>query len=501
MIGIIGIAASAALLGYACHNQPTNAVLTAMDQAPEWQTSAMPGRTCAGHYLPLAVDLSGKSCLVVGGGPVGTRKALTLAQAGARVTVLSPRICAALRRAIAEGRIQWRKAAYEESVLEGFALVVAATSDRALNHRIGRDAETRGILCCVASAGRAGRVIFPAVYADQRVTVAVHTHGRDCRLAQEVRNRIAAWWQNASAAQRVPRHRSTCERAVSRSSCPAPGRRGWGETKLREAVPAQVFRPPQAGKVYLVGAGPGAPDLISLRGLRALKSAEVILADRLLPRTFLSELGISTAEKLVEWLGDQQAHWPQERINRTMLFHARAGKLVVRLKNGDPFVFGRGDAEAEYLSQQGIAWEVIPGPSACTAALSAVGLPLTRRGKGRSFAVATARLAGGAVPDAFPRADSLVILMGAGVVQQVVGRLLADGWAADTPAALVERATLPGQRRVQGTLEQMPALAQQAAVGAPALLVVGCAASELPGGAGSLSRLPALVEGHLAAGP
>lgn len=228
--------------------------------------------------------------------------------------------------------------------------------------------------------------------------------------------------------------------------------------------------------IYLVGAGPGAPDLISVRGYRALCRADVVLADRLVPRTFLQELGIPSTGKTIRWLEDDAGRWSQAEINRWLVHHAQAGKVVARLKGGDPFVFGRGDVEIEYLSAQGVPWEVIPGCSSATAVPTAAGLPLTRHGQAHSFAVATARVAGGAIAGSFPRADSLVILMGAGVLHQVVARLLADGWPADTPAAVVERGTLPWERRVTARLSQLGPAAEDAGIGSPAVIVVGGAA-------------------------
>jgi uroporphyrinogen III methyltransferase/synthase len=231
------------------------------------------------------------------------------------------------------------------------------------------------------------------------------------------------------------------------------------------------------GKVYIVGAGPGSPDLISLRGYRALLAADAVLADQLLPASFLDDLGISSADKLVEWLGDDHPRRSQEEINRWLIEQARHGRTVARLKGGDAFVFGRGEDEAAALSDAGIAWEVIPGPSASTAVPTSAGFPLTRHARGRSFAVATARVVGGAIRESFPRADTLVILMGVAVLDQIVARLLADGWSVDTPAAAVERGTLAWERRVAGTLEQLPALARQAQLGSPATLLVGTGAA------------------------
>lgn len=231
------------------------------------------------------------------------------------------------------------------------------------------------------------------------------------------------------------------------------------------------------GKVYIVGAGPGSPDLITLRGYRALLAADAVLADQLLPPTFLDDLGLSSADKLVEWLGNDQPRRSQEEINRWLVEQARQGRTVARLKGGDAFVYGRGEDEAGALSEAGIPWEVIPGPSAVTAVPTAAGFPLTRHAQGRSFAVTTARVVGGAIGDGFPRADTLVILMGADVLDQVVARLLSDGWPTDAPAVAVERGTLAWERRVAGTLGQLPALAAQAHLGAPATVIVGEGAS------------------------
>jgi len=230
------------------------------------------------------------------------------------------------------------------------------------------------------------------------------------------------------------------------------------------------------GKVFIIGAGPGSPDLISLRGYRALVAADAVLADRLLPRDFLEQLGIPAGDKFVQWLGDEQPRWSQEAINEWLVLHAESGKTVARLKGGDPLVFGRGDDEIQCLADRGIPWEVIPGPSSCTAVPTAAGHPLTRHARDRSFAVATARVTGGAIQESFPRADSLVVMMGVGVLPLVVARLLDDGWAPDTPAAVVERGTLPWERRLAGPLSQIAALARRASVGSPALVILGGAA-------------------------
>jgi len=203
----------------------------------------------------------------------------------------------------------------------------------------------------------------------------------------------------------------------------------------------------------------------------------VVIGDKLLPQSFLEDLGIPSGEKCVHWLGGDGPREEQEEINHCLSSEAQAGKVVVRLKGGDPLVFGRGTEEADHLSERGIPWEIIPGPSSVTAVLTAAGIPLTQRSGGRSFAVATARCIGGGLNSSFPHADTLVILMAVKVIEQVASSLLADGWLPDTPAALLERGTLHWERRVAGTLAAIPALAESAGIASPAILVVGCAAS------------------------
>ena len=409
-------------------------------------------------HLSLAIRTNDWPCLIVGGGHVGARKAATLLRAGAKVTVLSPEISPRLRAMVERGQIEWRKRRYSLSETQRFRLVVAATADSALNLQIGRDAESEGILSCVASSAEQSRVIFPAVYSDGDVSVAVHSHGRDCRRSQTVRNRIALW---LSASRQLKRDRC--------GGCP---------TSL-DRPDAHGEAPQDSGRVYIVGAGPGAADLISVRGYHALRSADAVLIDELLPDRFLEELGISTADKLIERLGGDKLHWSQEEINRWLVATATTGQTVVRLKGGDPFIFGRGDSEIEALSKHGIAWEVIPGPSAATAVLTSAGLPLTRHAQGRSFAVATARVEGGRVSESFPRADSLVILMGVTVLDQLIARLLAVGWPPEIPAAIVERGMLPWERRISGPLSLLSELARQAHIASPAIVVVGEAAKTI----------------------
>ena len=401
-----------------------------------------PGESRNARYLPLAIDLNGLACLVVGGGTVGTRKVHTLLEAGANVTVCSPELSPALTALVKEAKVTWRDERYQADSLKGLRLVVAATSDRTLNEQIGSEAEALDVWCCVAAPGDRSRLIFPAVHRHGDLTIAVNSGGASVRASCGLRDRIAA--------------------LLGKREEPAPA--------------AQIRSQEKVGIVYLVGAGPGAADLMTVRGMRLLRRADVIVVDSLLPRTFFEDLGLSTHGKTIEWLEERPHRRSQQEINRFLARAAHEGKAVVRLKNGDPLVFGRGLEEAEHLAGEGIPCEIVPGPSASTSSLTAAGLAPTYRESGRSFAVVTARSAGGGVNRSYPRADSLVILMGVAVVDEVAGQLVRDGWPADTPVAVLQRATLPWERRIDCTLADVARRVHESDLRSPAILVIGTAA-------------------------
>ncbi|HSW44882.1 MAG TPA: uroporphyrinogen-III C-methyltransferase [Phycisphaerae bacterium] len=236
------------------------------------------------------------------------------------------------------------------------------------------------------------------------------------------------------------------------------------------------------GKVYLVGAGPGSPDLITLRGLRALRGASWVIADSLLTGEYLSELGIPARVRLTCLQhGDTRDH--HEQILERMARAAEAGEVVVRLKNGDPFLFGRGCEENEFFTSRGIFWEVVPGVSASIAGPTLAAMPLTSRDRGRSFAVVTARCSGGRLNPDYPKADTLIVFMGISVLGEIAARLIEQGWPPETPAAVLSRVSMPWENRCSGTLETIAPMLDDMAIAAPAILVVGVGAAwetELP---------------------
>ena len=235
-----------------------------------------------------------------------------------------------------------------------------------------------------------------------------------------------------------------------------------------------------AAKVYIVGAGPGSTDLITIGGLKAVKKAKVIICDSLLPKTFINELGINTDDRQIIFLKDENGRKSQQEINTMMLTAAKDGKTVVRLKVGDPHIFGRGMEELQFLSENGIQCQVVPGLTAATAVGTLLDLPITQRDAASSFAAVTARLAGGKLNESFPKADSLIIFMAIGILEKIVDKLINEGWPRNTPAVIIERASMIWQNQIEGELKNMASLAMQKSIQPPAILIIGKAARRHP---------------------
>jgi uroporphyrinogen III methyltransferase/synthase len=234
------------------------------------------------------------------------------------------------------------------------------------------------------------------------------------------------------------------------------------------------------GTAYLIGVGPGSADLITLRGLQAVRKSDVIIGDSLLQPSLLEAWGIDTRNRTVHWRDRKNSRHEQESINDVMLKATRQGRNVARLKCGDPMVFGRGMEEATFLWDNGIRCEIIPGLCTALAGPVAAELPLTHRQTGRSFAVATARIEGGQANPDLPHADSLILLMGVETLPEHVRQLRADGWPATTPVAVIERAEQPWQRCVDSTMENIVAAAGEHGIESPAIIVFGQAARRRP---------------------
>lgn len=443
--------------------------------------------------FPLFADLRGRRVLLVGGGAVARRKLEPLLAAGARVVVGAPWLDPSLVELLALGRIEHLAGAFEPGWLDGAWLVVAATDDAEVNRAVAAAAEARRIWANVVDDLALSSYQSPARIERGPLQIAISSGGGAPMLARHLRERLETELDESLAdlAGLLLRER----RRIRTRYPQLDARRRFFEALLSGPV-AERFRardragalaafetamdelPPsrRVGSVALVGAGPGDPGLLTLRALRLLNQADVILHDRLVGPGVLA-LARRDAE-FIE-VGKQAAnhHVSQDGIHALMLEHARAGRRVVRLKGGDPFVFGRGGEELEFLKAHGIGFEVVPGITAALACAAYAGVPLTHRDHAQSVRFVTAHC-----KDSLDTLDwralaqekqTLAVYMGVAGLDALRQRLLAHGRRGDTPFALVENGSRPGQRVVAGTLAQLPELAAQHAVGSPALLILG----------------------------
>lgn len=441
---------------------------------------------------PLFADLRGRAVLVVGGGVVAERKVAALLDAHAVVRVAAPVLSSVLTRWSDAGRIAVYRGGFVDTLMDDVWLVIAATSDKALNARIAALGETRRVFVNVVDDAALSRFHVPAVIDRSPVTVAISSGGEAPMLVRLLRKRLEVWLDHAWGpfavllgrmrdAIRVRYRDPTVRRRFYERLLDGPvldrlraGRTDDAERWIHEALRGEP--PSAAGEVILVGAGPGDPGLLTLRGLRALNEADVILHDRLVSDEVLA-LARRDAERIEVGKEAGNHHATQDTIHALMLRHAREGKRVVRLKGGDPFVFGRGGEELELLREHGIAYQVVPGITAALACAAYAGIPLTHRHYASSARLVTAHsqssndtLDWQALAQ---ERQTLAVYMGVGELKNLQTRLIAHGRAGHTPFALVENGSRKAQRVVIGTLDQLDQRAREYAVRSPALLILG----------------------------
>jgi len=443
--------------------------------------------------FPLFADLRGRRVLVVGGGSVARRKVEALLAAGGLVAVGAPMLEPTLARWAAEGRIGHRKGRFEPAWLDDAWLAVAATDDVAVNLAVVEAAEARRIWANAVDDAELSRFHMPARVERGRLQIAISSGGGAPMLARLVREQLEKQFDESWGALA---EFLTLRRTRIRSRWPDLGTRRAGIARLlagplpgllrtrRTLAAGQAFdRALRAadgasmhGSVALVGAGPGDPGLLTLRALRVLNEADVILHDRLVSDEVL-QLARRDAERIDVGKRVGDGGHTQEAINALLVAHARAGKRVVRLKGGDPMVFGRGGEELEALRMYGIDFEVVPGITAAVACAAYAGIPLTHREHAQSVRLVTAH--GKASLDALDWASlaqerqTLAFYMGVASLEHLRDQLLAHGRAATTPFAIIENGTRPQQRVITGALADLPATARLQSVQAPALLVIG----------------------------
>jgi len=447
-------------------------------------------------YLPIFIQLRGELAVVVGGGQVASRKVELLLQAGARVTVVAPEVVDELYALAARGELHHVCAEFAASHLSGAGIVIAATDSREVNAAVSCAARKARIPVNVVDDPELSSFIFPAIVDRSPVIVAIGTSGHSPVLARRVRAQIETMLpaRLGALARFVGDRRKEVQHAL-----PPAKRRPFWERIVSGLVGSRVLAGDDAdanaafqrelsasgstgqlGEVYLIGAGPGDPDLLTLRAVQLLQQADVVLYDRLVSDAVL-ERARRDAERVFvgkETGGDH--HRTQEQIHQLLVQYARRGLRVARLKGGDPFIFGRGGEEVEALKANGIPYVVVPGITAALAAAASAGIPLTHRRLAQSVTLA----AGHALDDetldwrmlARPH-HTVVFYMGVAQLPRIVARLLGAGASADHPAAIIERASLAEQRVLRGTLGTLNQLVSDAQVEAPALLIIGEVAS------------------------
>jgi uroporphyrin-III C-methyltransferase len=405
--------------------------------------NATPVDPGTGAVYPVGLRLLGRRVVVVGGGQVAHRRVAGLLEARAEVTLVSPSVTPALEALVAPGSVTWLARRYEPGDLAGAWYAVAATDDPAVNAAVAEEAERERIFCARADDRAASSVWTPAVGRQGDLVVGIHGGG-DPQRAVGVRDAVVAALNDGS----IRDHAARPSNAVRR------------------------------GSVVLVGGGPGDPGLITVRGQQAVAQADVVLADHLAPQSLLAELPpeveVIDASKL-----PRGRYMAQEQINELLIEHARAGRRVVRLKGGDPFVFGRGMEELQACVAAGVPVEVVPGVTSAIAVPALAGVPVTHRGLTHEFVVVSGHLPPGH-PDSLVDWAALgrlrgtvVVLMGVDTAGAIAAALVEHGRDPATPVAVVTDGSIATQRRLTTTLGSLGSTMAAEGVRPPAVWVVG----------------------------
>lgn len=444
------------------------------------------------EFLPLFHNLKRQTVLVVGGGEIALRKARLLSEAGAVLRVVAPEIEAQLVELVEQGGGRLLVRGYAPEDLNDCVLAIAATDDEALNERVSQDARVRGLPVNVVDSPQLCSVIFPAIVDRSPLVIAVSSGGDAPVLARLIRARIETWipavyGQLAGLAKRF--------RAQVKASLPDVQQRRvfWEEVfdgpVAERALAGQMHEaermlqekldgalPKALGEVYLVGAGPGDPDLLTFRALRLMQQADVVLYDRLVAPAIL-DLCRRDADRI--YVGKRRAEHavPQQEINQLLVSLAKAGKRVLRLKGGDPFIFGRGGEEIEELAAHSVPFQVVPGITAASGCAAYAGIPLTHRDYAQSVRFVTGHLKDGSCDlpwaELVAPSQTLVFYMGLVGLPVICQQLIAHGRADSTPVALIQQGTTHNQRVFTGTLADLPSRIANEQVQAPTLVIVG----------------------------
>lgn len=444
-------------------------------------------------FLPIFLNLSGQPCLVIGGGQVATRKINLLLNAGAEITVISPDICSEVNDLKDKNKITHIQRPYIEEDIKGNKLVIAATDNSEINESIAALAKKHNIPCNVVDNPDAGSFIMPSIIDRSPVIAAVSTGGASPVLARLIRTKLeslipAGYGRLAELAENF---RNTVKAAIAHP----PDRKIFWNQVLQGGVAERVFSghmeeaevilkksldnfnsQQTMGEVYLVGAGPGDPDLLTFRALRLMQQADVVVYDRLVAKPIL-EMTRKDAERVYVGKERDNHAMRQEEINECLAKLAKRGKRVLRLKGGDPFIFGRGGEEIDTLAEQGVPFQVVPGITAAAGCASYSGIPLTHRDYAQSVTFVTGNLKDGTVNLNWTQLSqpnqTVVFYMGLAGMPIIFEQLIKHGVSADMPAALIQQGTTHQQKVITGTLSSLPEIVKQEKPKPPTLIIVG----------------------------
>jgi len=444
-------------------------------------------------HFPVFLDLKNRHCLVIGGGSVATRKINNLLKADANVVVISPQISEELKQFGDDDKITLIEREFELSDIALAFLVVAATDDSEVNAQIAKQANNANTMVNVADNAKLCSFIFPSVLDRSPVTIAVSTGGASPVLARQLRMKLET--MIPSACGRLAGITEEYREKVKQYFPKQEQRKHFWENALKGSFAELVYAGQDSaarkildeslasgqdenpiGEVYLVGAGPGDPDLLTFKAVRLMQQADVMVYDRLVSKPIL-DMANKNAERLYVGKEKDNHAVPQGEINDLLVKLALEGKRVLRLKGGDPFIFGRGGEEIEKLAENNIPFQVVPAVTAASGCSAYAGIPLTHRDYAQSVTFATGHLKDGSInlnwDQLTQNHHTIVFYMGLTGMSVISKELQAHGMSGDTPAALVEQGTTRNQRVHIGTVATLPQLIIDSGVRAPTLTIIG----------------------------
>lgn len=442
--------------------------------------------------FPISLKLQQQPCLIVGGGHIAYRKAVLLAKAGAKVDVLAPEIDVNLLQLVQQSQGQYVQDVFSPSTaLRHYRLVIAATDNNLVNQQVFAACEAENVLVNSVDDPPHCRFMVPAIIDRSPLVISVASNGTSPVLSRQIRTQLESTIPHGMG--KLAEFSGQWRAAVKQKIVNPDERRIFWEELYASPLKEQVFNDnldaanqsiQQAlaewqtpkGEVYLVGAGPGDPELLTLKALRLMQQADVVIYDRLVSAPIL-ELCRRDAEKVYVGKARSNHAVPQEGINALLVKYAQAGKRVCRLKGGDPFIFGRGGEEIQELYEAGVSFQVVPGITAASGCSAYAGIPLTHRDYAQSVRFLTGHLKEGSPELAWSELvyeqQTLVLYMGLVGLESICEKLIAHGQRADMPVALISKGTTPEQKVVVGTLADIASKVAQHHIQAPTLTIIG----------------------------